>query len=311
VVSGGSNNSATDQSDNRGIITGANSQGTQIQNSRDFVINQGHVSFHPVTSDMNLKWNMDDFAESVRNGNLPAITEYLNLKDGFDPNTLWNGNTFVLELPIFEGTKNFPQILKLFKDTGKLNWKEVNDQSIWKGVYEHPITLEYSTLQQAANKNYPIDLKALIDAGANPSQLLADETKAFRGISRQGIFAGALTGKPTDMRGAGLEQDLATFRAIGYPLPNLQEGPTPQERADVSRQLQACEQDLTSHHSMKELMDLAADPQALDQVSTWQPYQMAASYLKERLLQGGWRGSQIEYENAVAKACSPNQQAQN
>ena len=277
--------------------------GVQIAGHHNQVINninQARASSHPVTSDMGLKWTIDDFAETVRNGNLPAIREYLDSNDGFDPNSVWNGNIFVLELPIFEGTKNFTDILQLFKQTGKLDWKSINERSIWSGVYGHPITLQYSVLQQAANKHRAADLKSLIAAGADPTDLLADEAKAFHTISRQGIFKGALTGLPTDMRGAGIELDLATFREIGYPLPGLREGPTADERADAARRAETCKQDIRSYHPLKQLIE--NPPSAND--LTWQPYQVASSYLQLRLMQGGWRSDNVEYNEAIQKACT-------
>ncbi len=306
VQHGGSNNTIHDQSGNSGTIFGDNNQGTQIQNSKDFVINQGRASSHPVTSDMGLKWDQDDFAETVRQGNIPAIKEYLNAKDGFDPNTLWNGNRFVLQLPIFQGTKNFPEVLTLFKETGKLNWHEVDEHSVFGSIYGHPITQEWSLLQEAAEKKHPQDLRALIDAGANPSQLIADEISAFNAPpSASVIYKGELTGRARDMAGANAEQELATFKAIGYALPHLE-----QAVESASHSPAECAQEVRSHHSLSEALALARQPQKASSGQTleWDAFGGVVFYLRNELRFGplAWQGDEVEYARAVATACSPN-----
>ena len=306
VQHGGSKNTIRDQSGNSGVVFGDNNQGTQIQNSKDFVINQARASSHPVTSDMGLKWNQDDFAESVRQGNIPAIREYLNAKDFFDPNTLWNGNRFVLQLPIFEGTKNFPEVLTLFKETGKLNWNEVDERSVFGSVYGHPITQEWSLLQEAAEKNHPQDLKALLDAGANPTQLIADEISAFNAPpSASVIYKGELTGRARDRAGANAEHELATFKAIGFALPHLAQAVEGASRSPVE-----CAQEVRSHHSLREALALARQPQQVASAQTleWDAFGGVVFYLRDKLRFGptAWQGDEVEYARAVATACSPN-----
>ncbi len=310
-INNGDHNSLNDQSNNSGQqvgpISGGTNQINQISGSNGITINQlPPASSHPVTFDMGRKWTLDDFAETVRNGNLPAIKEYLNPKDGFDPNALWNSNVFVLELPLSEGTKNFPEILKLFKETGKLDWNAVNEGSIWAGIYGHPITLQWALLQEAANKKQPVNLKVLLDAGADPSQLIADETKAFNTSPRGDLlYKGELTGRSRDRSGAHAEQELTVFKSIGYPLPNLS-----QAIADASRTGQACEQEITNQHSLKELMALAHEPPETPSSRDleWHSYQGAVSYLRNKLRFGplAWQGDDVEYARAVAAACNAN-----
>lgn len=301
-------NDSLDDVNQIGQVSGTGNQITQISggNSGSIVINPvAPVSSHPLTFGMGLKWTADGFAETVRNGNLPAIKEYLNPKDGFDPNTLWNGNEFVLQLPIFEGTKNFPAILELFKQTDKLDWNQVNDRSVFGSLYHHPITEQWALLQEAANKNRPADLKALIDAGANPSQLISDEIMAFNAPpSGTVMYKGKLTGRARDMSGAHAEQELAAFKSVGYSLPGLE-----QAIEDASRSPAACDQEIKSHHTIKEAMELAhKQPQVSSgQVLKVEPFQGAVSYLRNKLRFGpsAWQGDEIEYARAIATACSP------
>ena len=289
-------------STNHGIVVGSMGNGNSIVQNNQLP----PESPHPVTFGMGLKWTLEDFAETVRNGKLTAIKEYLNPKDGFDPNALWNGNAFVLQLPIFEGTKNFPEILKLFKETGKLDWKAENKGSIWVGIYGHPTTLQWALLQEAANKKQPDDLKALLDAGADPSQLIADETRAFNTPpSGDLLYKGELTGRGRDRSGAQAEQELSVFKGIGYSLPNLS-----QAILNASRTGQACEQEIRNQHSLKELLMLANKPPEIPSSRDleWQSYQGAVSYLRNKLRFGplAWQGDDVEYARALAAACNPN-----
>ncbi len=287
-----------------GPIRGDNNQVIQNSGSGAVTVNQLPPSSpHPVTFGMDLKWTLENFAEAVRNGNLAAIKEYLNPKDGFDPNSVWD-SSFVLERAVWADTQNFSAILKLFKDTGKLNWNSVS-RSVGSGSQKQSSTLQLTLIRGAASQNHSEQLKALVDAGADPSQVIADETRAFNTpASGDLLYKGELTGRSRDGAGARAEQELAAFKDIGYPLPNLQ-----QAVADASRTGQACAQEIRSRHSLKELMELAKKPAEIpsSQALEWQSYQGVVSYLRKKLAFGPlqWQGDDMEYARAVDAACRP------
>ncbi|AXC13184.1 hypothetical protein ACPOL_3905 [Acidisarcina polymorpha] len=209
-----------------GQISGSGNQLNQIQGADSVVINPlGPAPAHPVTSGMGLKWNQADFCDAVRNGNLPAIREYLsggtNRKDRFNPNTRCNGNIFVLGLPIFEGTADFPEIFKLFQNTGELDFEALNDRLTMPNC-PNPSTQACELLWQAASHSRPADLRVLLDAGIDPTKYIEGALRDARTPpDSEAIFKGPLTGRNVDTPAWHAEIELLTFKQAGYKIPAI------------------------------------------------------------------------------------------
>ena len=124
---------------------------------------------------MRLPFDNDTFSETTRNGVMPAIKAYLDA--GMSPQSYYGGSDrFVLTLPAFEGTENFPEILAVFK-RHNVNLAGVNRKSVNNFFYTDTTETmqDQIFLTLATNAKAEISIqngRALLAAGGNPAHAL-------------------------------------------------------------------------------------------------------------------------------------------